>query len=155
MKTASKVVAFIATASIAVAGFSSEVWAQNKDVMKKGEKVYNEYCKTCHQADGKGTPKVFPPLAGSDYLKKMDKKHIIQSVIFGLSGKITVNGVEYNNVMAPIPATYKDEDIAAVITYVYNSWGNKGPTVTPAEVTAIKKEGKPAPAAADSKKKKK
>ena len=154
MKNIVKSLAYVLAGALITASTAGDLLAQDKKVMARGEKVYNEYCKTCHQADGKGTPKVFPPLAGADYLKKQSKKHIIQSVIFGLSGKITVNGVEYNNVMAPIPANYSDEDIAAVITYVYNSWGNKGPTVTPAEVAAIKKEGKPKAESSSSKKKK-
>lgn len=108
--------------------------AADKATMEKGAKVYNEYCKTCHQATGAGIPKVYPPLAKSDYLKNTSKDKIIESVTLGLKGEITVNGQKYNNVMVPLPAKYSDADAAAVITYVYNSWGNTGPTVTEAEV---------------------
>ena len=116
--------------------------AADKATMEKGAKVYNEYCKTCHQATGAGIPKVYPPLAKSDYLKNTAKDKIIESVTLGLKGEITVNGQKFNNVMVPLPAKYSDADAAAVITYVYNSWGNTGPTVTEAEVKKIRSKGK-------------
>lgn len=132
------------TATLGLLAFSVSIstsFGQSKDeLMKKGEKVYKEYCQTCHQATGAGLPNVYPPLAKSDYLKK-DKKHLIQSVIWGLSGEIVVNGKKFNGVMAPLPAKYKDDEIAAVITYAFNSFGNSAGVVTPAEVTKIKKEG--------------
>ncbi len=117
-------------------------YSADKAVMDKGAKVYNEYCKTCHQATGAGIPKVYPPLAKSDYLKNMSKDKIIESVTLGLKGEITVNGQKYNNVMVALPAKYTDADAAAVITYVYNSWGNTGPTVTEAEVKKIRGKAK-------------
>lgn len=117
-------------------------FSADKAVMEKGAKVYNEYCKTCHQATGAGIPKVYPPLAKSDYLKNTPKDKIIESVTLGLKGEITVNGQKYNNVMVALPAKYTDADAAAVITYVYNSWGNSGPTVTEAEVKKIRSKGK-------------
>lgn len=116
--------------------------AADKATMEKGAKVYNEYCKTCHQATGAGIPKVYPPLAKSDYLKNTSKDKIIESVTLGLKGEITVNGQKYNNVMVPLPAKYSDADAAAVITYVYNSWGNTGPTVTEAEVKKVRGKAK-------------
>lgn len=103
----------------------------------KGKKVYDEYCKTCHQANGQGLGTVYPPLAKSDYLKNTPKAQIIKEVVNGKSGKIKVNGKEYNGVMAPMPAKYTAEDIANVLTYVYASWGNAGTVVTAAEVKKI------------------
>ena len=128
--------------SIACAlAFTTDVLAQDKaSLMTRGQKVYNEYCKTCHQATGLGLGTVYPPLAKSDYLTKTPMPQIIKEVVNGKSGKIKVNGKEYNGVMAPLPKKYTDEDIAAVITYVYNSWGNKGPVVTVADVKKHKKK---------------
>ena len=103
----------------------------------KGKKVYDEYCKTCHQANGQGLGAVYPPLAKSDYLKNTPKAQIIKEVVNGKSGKIKVNGKEYNGVMAPMPAKYTAEDIANVLTYVYASWGNAGTVVTTAEVKKV------------------
>lgn len=115
--------------------------AQDKaKLMTRGQQVYTEYCKTCHQANGQGLGTVYPPLAKSDYLKSTPMPQIIKEVVNGKSGKIKVNGKEYNGVMAPLPKKYTDEDIASVITYVYNSFGNSGPTVSVADVKKHKKK---------------
>ena len=137
--------AFIATATgiILMIAFTTVGSAQDKAaLMAKGQKVYNEYCKTCHQANGQGLGTTFPPLAKSDYLKNTPMPQIINEVVNGKSGKMKVNGKEYNGVMAPLPKKYTDEDIAGVITYVYNSWGNSGPVVKPADVAKHKKKKK-------------
>jgi len=123
-------------------GIVSSAYSADKATMDKGAKVYNEYCKTCHQATGNGIPKVYPPLAKSDYLKNTAKDKIIESVTLGLKGEVIVNGQKYNNVMVALPTKYSDADAAAVITYVYNSWGNTGPTITEAEVKKIRSKGK-------------
>ncbi len=103
-------------------------------VMARGAVVYNEYCKACHQANGQGLGVVFPPVAKSDYLAAGPRDKIIKEVVNGKSGKVKVNGKEYNGVMTPLPAKYTAEDVAAVLTYVYGSFGNKGGVVTAAEV---------------------
>ncbi len=110
------------------------------EVLQRGKQIYESYCKTCHQANGQGIPGVYPPLAQSDYLKEQGKTKIIHALVFGLSGPITVNGKKYNGVMPPAP--YNDQDLAAVLTYVYNSFGNPGGVVTPEEVAAVRKAGK-------------
>ncbi len=101
----------------------------------KGQVVFKRICSACHQADGKGLPNAFPPLAGSDYLLA-DKFRAVRQVIKGSSGKITVNGTEFNGVMPPQPLN--DSDIANVLTYVYHSFGNSGPDVSPAEVKSVR-----------------
>jgi nitrite reductase (NO-forming) len=101
--------------------------------IERGKAIYMTNCAACHQANGQGIPHAFPPLAKSDFLNA-DKNRAIKTVTGGLQGKVVVNGQEYNGVM---PAwTLSDEDIANVLTYVYNSWGNSGKEVTPAEVKA-------------------
>ncbi|HYF03927.1 MAG TPA: cytochrome c [Patescibacteria group bacterium] len=102
-----------------------------------GKAVYQSYCSTCHMPNGAGLPPAFPPLAKSDYLT--DKNTTINSVVHGLAGEITVNGKQYNGAMPPAPKT--DKEIAQVLTYVYNSWGNPGGVITEAEVTAIRAAG--------------
>lgn len=109
-------------------------------LMKRGQVIFNEYCKTCHQANGQGLGTVYPPLAKSDYLKNTPMPQIIKEVVNGKNGKIKVNGKEYNGVMAPLPKKYTDDDIASVITYVYNSFGNSGPVVSAADVKKYKKK---------------
>jgi len=106
--------------------------------MDRGAKVYKGYCSSCHQANGQGLSTIYPPLAKSDWLKNTPKEKVIEAVVYGLKGPITVNGKKYNGVMNPMPTNYKDEDIAAVITYVYNSWGNPGTIVTVADVQKVK-----------------
>lgn len=110
----------------------------DKATMDRGAKVYKGYCSTCHQANGQGLSTIYPPLAKSDWFKNTPKEKVIEAVVYGLKGPITVNGKKFNGVMNPLPSNYKDEDIAAVITYVYNSWGNPGTVVTVADVQKVK-----------------
>ncbi|HWL16183.1 MAG TPA: copper-containing nitrite reductase [Opitutus sp.] len=102
---------------------------------ERGKKVYLSSCFACHQQDGKGLPNIFPPLAQSDYLKA-DKERAIRVVLKGLSGPITVNGKSYNNLMPP--QDFSDSQIADVLTYVMNEWGNEFGTVSPADVKAVR-----------------
>lgn len=98
-----------------------------------GKMVYSQNCAACHQPNGEGVPSAFPPLAKADYLMA-DKKRSIQVVLKGLEGKVIVNGKEYNSVMPALGLN--DEDASNVLTYVRNSWGNKGDMVTVDEVRA-------------------
>lgn len=100
-----------------------------------GERVFNANCLACHQADGKGIPGAFPPLAKSDYLMA-DKARAISTVLHGLEGSIVVNGQSFNSIMPKLLLT--DDDVANVLTYVRNSWGNQGDNVTLEEVQAVR-----------------
>ena len=100
-----------------------------------GLRVYGQNCLACHQADGQGVSGAFPPLASSDWLNA-DKARSIRAVLAGLSGAITVNGKPYNGVMPAMRLS--DEDVAYVLSYVYNSWGNDGGMVTPEEVARVR-----------------
>jgi len=126
---------FLAATSIVSADEKSEL-------MAKGQKVYTEYCKTCHQANGQGMPPVYPPIAGSDYLKSQSRPTVAGEVVNGKTGKVKVNGKEYNGVMAPLPAKYTDADVAAVLTYVYNSWGNPGGVFSAKDIAKVRKKKK-------------
>lgn len=115
-----------------------KIAAMNKEIfMEKGKRIFAQTCFACHQAEGQGMPGVFPPLAKSDFLMA-DKARSIRSVIKGLSGEITVNGQKYNGVMPPVMLT--DEQIAHVLTYVRNSWGNSGDIVSVEEVKKVHAE---------------
>lgn len=106
--------------------------------IKRGEDVYTDLCITCHLADGKGVPKSFPPLANSDYLKN-NQAESIKGVKYGMKGEITVNGEKYNSIMAPLGLS--DEEVADVMNYINNSWGNDfGKMITPQEVTKVIKK---------------
>ncbi|EAP86825.1 c-type cytochrome [Croceibacter atlanticus] len=105
--------------------------------IKRGEAVYIDFCKRCHMPNGKGVGTTYPPLAGSNWLEEK-RKESIHSVKYGLNGEIQVNGKTYNNVMTPLGLS--DDEVADVMNYVMNSWGNTQETmVTEDEVSAIKK----------------
>lgn len=106
------------------------------DQNENGKKVYTAQCIACHQAGGQGIPAAFPPLAGSDYLLA-DKQRAINVPLKGLTGKVTVNGMDYNSAM-PSFAHLSDQDIADVMTYVLTSWGNEGEAVTAEEVKSLR-----------------
>lgn len=113
-----------------------------KDIlMVEGQKVYNNNCLMCHGQKGEGVIGVFPPLAKADYLSKLasqkNRDALIGIPLNGLSGKITVEGKEYNGVM-PALSTLNDQDIAAVLTFITNSWGNSAKHFSIEEVQAAK-----------------
>ncbi len=113
--------------------------------VKAGEARFTGTCSVCHQADGTGLEGVFPPLANSDFLMA-DKQRAIAVIINGLSGPVTVNGKAYDSVMPPM-SQLTDDEIANILTYVHNSWGNKGAAVTAAEVADVRRST-PRPAGA-------
>lgn len=106
-----------------------------EEQMKAGEIVYDRNCAACHQVNGTGLKGAFPPLAKSDYLMA-DKSRSIRTLLEGLTGKISVNGESYDGVMPSLGLD--NEDVANVLTYIRNSWGNKGGVVSPTEVNAIR-----------------
>ncbi|WP_373776168.1 copper-containing nitrite reductase [Neisseria dentiae] len=111
--------------------------AGKEDQIKLGKAVYNANCMACHGAEGKGVEGAFPPLANSDYLKA-DPKRGIHAILKGVSGKITVNGKDYNSVMPAV--ALNDEDAANVLTYILNSFNNGGGQISAADVA--KERGK-------------
>ncbi len=111
-----------------------------KDIQgERGKQVYLSLCFACHQSDGKGLPGAFPPLAGSDYLLA-DRERAIRVVLKGLSGPITVNGVTINSAMPPQEAVLTDAQVADVLTFIYNAWGNQGEPFKADQVKAIRNE---------------
>jgi nitrite reductase (NO-forming)/hydroxylamine reductase len=104
--------------------------------MARGEALYKTHCSGCHQVNGRGLAGAFPPLAGSDYLLS-DRRRAIETVISGRSGAITVNGVDYNGVMPPM-GYLADTELADLVTYALNAWGNDGGPVTADEVATVR-----------------
>jgi cytochrome c oxidase subunit 2 len=98
-----------------------------QDLMQRGEKVYAANCVACHQANGRGTPPAFPPLAGSKVATGAKEGHI----------DTVLNG-RPNTAMQPFKQL-SNAELAAVITYERNSWGNKAGEVQPAEIKARRK----------------
>jgi mono/diheme cytochrome c family protein len=108
-----------------------------------GRRLFTSICAACHQPSGLGRANMFPPLAGSDFLNA-DKNRAIKIVIFGRQGEVVVNGMKFNNNMPAFPLS--DENIANVLTFVYNSFGNLGFEVTPEAVKVLRSQP-PAPSA--------
>ena len=105
-----------------------------------GKTLFASTCSACHQATGSGLPGSIPPLAGSDFLVKNDKERVLGVVLNGLSGPVKVNGASFNSVM-PTWNHLTNDELANVITFVLNSWGNPGGEVTPAEVAKVRASG--------------
>ena len=112
---------------------SSEKSLEEK--IASGKQIYTKTCFACHQASGEGIANAFPPLAKSDYLNA-DVKRAISIVLHGKTGEITVNGKKYNSVMTK--QTLSDEEVADVLTYVYNSWDNNKTNVKVTTVQEVK-----------------
>ena len=111
-----------------------------QDSITRGKKVYDTYCLPCHLADGGGVPRMNPPLIKTVYVLG-DKKRLVGIVLNGMDEPLEIDGETYSNVMAP-HEFLKDQEIADVLTYVRNSFGNKASAVTAEEVKAIRAEKK-------------
>ncbi len=102
------------------------VYTQNDSLsisIKSGKSLYEDFCLRCHMPDGQGQIGIIPPLAKSDFLFKHMEESIKAIKFGGIDGEITVNGVKYNSKMEKM-GLYDDE-IADIMNYTLNSWGNK------------------------------
>ena len=129
---------------ISSAGGEAPKWLQ--DQIDTGKEIYMKaapgggMCFACHQQNGEGLAGQFPPLAGSDWVLG-NKERLIKISMYGLMGEIEVNGVKYNNVMAPPgipPGSLTNEQIANVLTYIRNDWGNSASAVSAEEVATVR-----------------
>ncbi|MCX7700303.1 MAG: c-type cytochrome [Gemmataceae bacterium] len=107
------------------------------DPLVLGERLYQGRCMACHQADGKGRPGQFPPLAGSEWVVGPPAT-LARIVLHGLQGKVTVAGESYNGQMPGLAAQMSDAQIAAVLTYVRQAWGNTAGPIDEAVVKAAR-----------------
>lgn len=103
-----------------------------KQYMAEGEQLYRSNCSNCHQTDGKGLRRVYPPLAPSDYVDTHFSQ-VICAMKYGLQGEIVVNGVIYHQAMPGVPSLTELE-LAEIATYIYNSWGRQRGLVEVKEV---------------------
>lgn len=123
--------------------FTSSVQAQ--DALSRGQTVYMQVCFACHQPTGLGLPGMFPPLAGSDWVAAKKPDRMIRMVLHGLTGLVTINGKPFATpapLMPPQGAALSDTQIADVLTYVRDAYGNKASAVTPEQVAAIREAEK-------------
>ena len=107
-----------------------------KTSVARGQIVYTKICLTCHQVDGSGVPMMNPPLIKTKWTLG-SKTVLIQQVLKGSVGTVEIDGDTFHNTMPPQPQL-TDQQIADVLTYVRNSFGNKASTVTPAEVKTVR-----------------
>ena len=126
-----------AAVDTATAVHAAEVSSKSlEEKIAAGEKLFSSVCAACHQAEGQGLAGAFPPLANSDYLAA-GTGPVIEAIINGLSGPVTVNGKDYNAVM-PNLSYLGDEEVADIVTFVMNSWGNPGGEASSGEVAAVR-----------------
>lgn len=115
--------------------------AEAKKQFMLGQEVYNRegHCMTCHRGDGNGLPPAFPPIASSPYVTT-DTERLIKIVLYGLMGPIEVKGVKFDGQvpMTPFAGMLKDDEVAAVLTFVRNHFGNKAEPITAEQVKAVR-----------------
>jgi len=106
-----------------------------------GEKIYMTRCMSCHQANGNGISGVFPPLDGTEWVVG-DKGRIIRIVLDGMMGEVEVQGIVYSGAMPPWKTFLKDDEVAAVLNYIRNSWNNEADEITAEEVALVREATK-------------
>ncbi|NTS41102.1 cytochrome c [Flavisolibacter sp. BT320] len=114
--------------------------ASMQQSIDRGKAVYGTYCLACHQVDGSGVGNLNPPLIQNEWVLG-PKNVLIEQVLNGSKGKVEIDGETFHNAMPPLPHL-TDQQIADVITYVRNSFGNKASRVAPAEVKALRTKTK-------------
>ncbi len=112
------------------------------DSYAKGQLLFEGTCKACHQSTGLGTPGQYPPLAGSEWVQAQNPNRLIRIVLHGAAGPLSVSGHEFVGAMPAWKDVFTDEQIANVLTYVRQSWGNNAPKVDVAKVKALREKEK-------------
>jgi mono/diheme cytochrome c family protein len=111
-------------------------------VLLRGKLLFEQNCALCHNPDGLGKPAQAPPLAGSEWVLAAGVNRLIRIPQVGLAGPIEVNGqvLNFPVPMAAMGAPYSDDDLAAVLSYIRNAWGNKASVVTAEQVKKVRAE---------------
>ena len=121
-----------------IIAIGTTLFYQNNELEKsieRGKVVYGDFCVTCHLTKGEGVKNAFPPIAKSDYLRS-NREESIRGIKYGQKGELVVNGDTYNGLMPPMGL--EADEIADVMNYILNSWGNTSKEiVTSSEVAAI------------------
>jgi glucose/arabinose dehydrogenase/cytochrome c553 len=120
----------------------------------EGSILFETYCANCHQQNGQGDNNRFPPIAGSEFVTG-DKTRLINIILNGLQGPVTVNGKTFNGLMPAHKDILDDHAIASIATYIRSRFGNKASGVYTTEVTQVRSgKTQPATTSAGSDKKK-
>lgn len=96
-------------------------------------------CAACHAGNGEGQPGQFPPLKGSEFVVNGEKR-LVAILQHGINGSLTVNGKPYNGQMMPLGAGLPDKDLAQLLSYIRNEWGNKASVIYEDQVKALRAE---------------
>jgi len=107
-------------------------------VLVAGKARYEQVCGLCHGVDGMGKPNQAPPLAGSEWVDTKGFQRLAQIPLAGVNGPLAVKGQTWNLSMPAMGAAMSDADLASVLTYIRNAWGNHGAPVTAADVKALR-----------------
>ena len=107
-------------------------------MLAQGKRTYDMICGVCHGPDGMGKPNQAPPLAGSEYVNTKGFARLAHIPLTGLNGPLSVEGKDWNLNMAPMGAALSDADLAGVLTYIRESWGNKAGPVTADDVKSVR-----------------
>jgi len=102
--------------------------------IERGSEIYLDFCVTCHKGNGEGVAHTYPPLAKSDFLMSNREKSI-RGIKYGQRGELVVNGVTYNNVMDRLGL--EDDEVADVMNFILNSWGNSSDDMVTEEEVAL------------------
>jgi mono/diheme cytochrome c family protein len=105
--------------------------------MADGEKIYKGACVACHEADGSGAPRIYPPLPGNALLQSADPSSTLRIILDGAQTVTTPRAPNPGSM--PAYPKLSDQEIADVATYIRNSWGNAAPVVTPAQVARARR----------------
>ena len=109
-----------------------------RDAVGRGQKIYTQYCLSCHQPDGGGVSELNPPLKNTAEVVG-EESRLIGIVVNGFSGDADINGNNYTNPMPAFGPSLKDDEIADVLTYVRNSFGDKASEISAGQVKAVRK----------------
>jgi mono/diheme cytochrome c family protein len=115
------------------------------EVYLMGQDVFSKTCTACHQPNGMGKDGLAPPLVASEWVLAPGPDRIARIALNGLTGPISVEGKDWNLTMVPWKDTFDDKHIAAVLTYIRSTWGNKASPVKPEQVAAARKNAHPGP----------
>jgi mono/diheme cytochrome c family protein len=103
----------------------------------RGKAVYENVCALCHNTDGTGKPGQAPPFVGSEWVLGSPER-MIRIPLSGLTGPVTIKGQAWNLSMPAMGAALSDDDLAATLSYIRNSWGNKASVITPEQVKTVR-----------------
>ena len=106
--------------------------------MSAGKAIYDRACIACHEADGSGAPRIYPPLPGNANLQSADPSSTLRIILDGAQ-TVTTPRAPNTGSMPAYAKQLSDQEIADVTNYIRNSWGNAAPLVTPAQVAKARK----------------